>query len=109
VISNSNGTIRRILERLGLLGLVDVVLDSQEEGVEKPHPAIFERALARCGVAPADAAYVGDLYSIDVLGARRCGLRPVLLDPGGHWGERDCERAPTVLGAVRLLLVNSAG
>lgn len=104
VISNSNGTIRRILERLGLLTLVDVVLDSQEEGVEKPHPAIFERALARCGVAAAEAAYVGDLYSIDVLGARRAGLRAVLLDPGGHWGERDCERAATVLGAVRLLL-----
>jgi putative hydrolase of the HAD superfamily len=108
VISNSNGTIRRILERLGLLPLVDVVLDSQEEGVEKPHPAIFERALARAGVGPHEAAYVGDLYSIDVLGARRCGLRPVLLDPGGHWGERDCERAATVLGAVRLLVPSAS-
>ena len=104
VISNSNGTIRRILERLGLLELVDFALDSQEEGVEKPQPAIFERALARAGVVAAEAAYVGDLYSIDVLGARRVGLRAVLLDPGGCWGGRDCPTAPSVLGAVKGLL-----
>jgi FMN phosphatase YigB (HAD superfamily) len=100
VISNSNGMITRIQ----LLPLVDFALDSSEEGVEKPQPAIFERALARAGVVAAEAADVGDLYSIDVLGARRVGLRAVLLDPGGCWGGRDCPTAPSVLGAVRGLL-----
>jgi putative hydrolase of the HAD superfamily len=104
VISNSNGTIRQILERLGLLKLVDFALDSKEEGVEKPQPAIFERALARAGVGAAEAAYVGDLYSIDILGARRVGMTGVLLDPGGCWGRRDCDTAPTVLDAVERLL-----
>jgi len=104
VISNSNGTIKRILTRLELLPLVDFALDSSEEGVEKPQPAIFERALARAGVIAAEAAYVGDLYSIDVLGARRVGLRAVLLDPGGCWGGRDCPTAGSVLGAVKGLL-----
>jgi len=104
VISNSNGSIKRILTRLGLLPLVDFALDSSEEGVEKPQPAIFERALARAGVVAAEAAYVGDLYSIDVLGARRVGLRAVLLDPGGCWGGRDCPTEPSVLGAVKRLL-----
>jgi putative hydrolase of the HAD superfamily len=104
VISNSNGTIKRILTRLALLPLVDFALDSSEEGVEKPQPAIFERALARAGVIAAEAAYVGDLYSIDVLGARRAGLRAVLLDPGGCWGGRDCPTAGSVLGAVKRLL-----
>jgi putative hydrolase of the HAD superfamily len=104
VISNSNGMIKRILAGLDLLRLVDVVLDSQEEGVEKPQREIFERALARAGVAAAEAAYVGDLYSIDVLGARRAGLGGVLLDPGGCWGPRDCPTAATVLDAVKRLL-----
>ena len=104
VISNSNGMIRRILERLDLLPLVDFALDSQEEGVEKPQPAIFERALARAGVTAGEAAYVGDLYSIDVLGARRVGMTGVLLDPGRCWGARDCPCAPTVLDAVKRLL-----
>jgi putative hydrolase of the HAD superfamily len=104
VISNSNGTIKRILASLDLLSRVDLVLDSGEEGVEKPHPAIFERALARAGVSPDEAAYIGDLYSIDVLGARRAGLVGVLLDPGGCWEERDCLTARSVLGAVTRLL-----
>jgi putative hydrolase of the HAD superfamily len=104
VISNSNGTIKQILAQLDLLRLVDFVLDSQEEGVEKPHPEIFARGLARAGVSAADAAYVGDLYSIGVLGARRVGLRAVLLDPGACWERRDCPTAATVLDAVKGLL-----
>ena len=104
VVSNSNGTIRGILERLGLAQHVDFVLDSSEEGVEKPDPRFFRRALARAGVTADDAAYIGDFYSIDVLGARRAGIRAVLMDPGGCWGTRDCPAAPSVLEAVRLLL-----
>jgi putative hydrolase of the HAD superfamily len=104
VISNSNGTIKEILARLELLPLLDFALDSSEEGVEKPAPAIFERALARAGVTAAEAAYVGDLYSIDVRGARRAGLEAVLLDPGGCWGARDCPTVATVLDAVERLL-----
>jgi putative hydrolase of the HAD superfamily len=103
VISNSNGTIRSLLEGLGLLGFLDVVLDSGEEGVEKPNPEIFRRALARTGVAAAEAVYIGDLYAIDVAGARGAGVQAVLLDPGGHCGERDCVKAKTVLEAVRLI------
>ena len=103
VISNSNGTIRSLLEGLGLLPLLDVVLDSGEEGVEKPNPEIFRRALARTGVAANEAVYIGDLHAIDVLGARGAGVRGILLDPGGHWGERECAKAGTVLEAVRLI------
>lgn len=104
VISNSNGSVRSILSSLGLTGDLDFVLDSGEVGVEKPDPRIFELALTRAGVAAAEAAYVGDLYSIDVRGARAAGIRAILLDPAGHWGARDCDMAPDVLGAARLAL-----
>ena len=104
VISNSNGTIRALMTRLGLIDRLDFVIDSGEEGVEKPDPRIFEIALARAGVKPEETAYIGDLYSIDVRGARRAGLRPVLLDPGRCWGPRDCDVSPTVLDAVTFLL-----
>jgi putative hydrolase of the HAD superfamily len=106
VVSNSNGTIRRILEELDLARRLDFILDSREEGLEKPDPRFFALALARAGVAPEEAAYVGDLYSVDVLGARRAGIRAVLMDPGRCWGDRDCPAAPTVLDAVRLLLAS---
>ena len=104
VISNSNGTIRSLMTRLGLIDRLDFVIDSGEEGVEKPDPRIFQIALARAGVTPDETAYIGDLYSIDVRGARRAGLRPVLLDPGRCWGPRDCDAAPGVLDAVTFLL-----
>jgi len=105
VISNSNGTIRSLMERLGLIDKLDFVIDSGEEGVEKPDPRIFEIALARAGTKPEQTAYIGDLYSIDVRGARGAGIRPVLLDPGRCWGPRDCDTAVSVLDAVRSLLL----
>ena len=104
VISNSNGSVRSILQALGLASHLDFVLDSFEVGVEKPDPRIFALAIERARVIPAEAIYVGDLYTVDVRGARATGMDAILLDPGGHWGERDCERAPDVVSAVRLIL-----
>ena len=104
VISNSNGTIAAILEGFGLRRHLDFVIDSSEVGVEKPDPRIFQIALERAGVEPAQAAYVGDLYSIDVVGARAAGLRAILMDPGACWGERDCPLARTALDAVKQVL-----
>ena len=107
VISNSDGTIRALVAQLGLADRLDFVIDSSEEGVEKPDPRIFEIALARAVVEAHEAAYIGDLYSIDVVGARRVGLRAVLLDPGLCWAECDCDTGRSVLDAVRLVLRRS--
>jgi putative hydrolase of the HAD superfamily len=93
VISNSNGTIADILATLGLARHLDFVIDSSRVGVEKPDPRIFRIALDRAGLNPGQAAYIGDLYSIDVLGARAAGLRAVLMDPGHCWPPRDCPTA----------------
>jgi putative hydrolase of the HAD superfamily len=62
-------------------------------GVEKPDPRIFRLGLRAAGVGAAEAVYVGDLYSVDVLGARTAGLDGVLLDPHGFWAPRDCRLA----------------
>jgi putative hydrolase of the HAD superfamily len=104
VISNSNGTIGDILDMLGLGRHLDFVIDSSKVGVEKPDPRIFHLALERARLRPEHAAYVGDLYSIDVLGARAAGLHAVLMDPGACWPPRDCPTATSALDAVRLLL-----
>jgi len=103
-ISNSNGSALSMLTAVGLGPWLEFVIDSGEVGVEKPNPRIFELALERAGVAASDAAYIGDFYSIDVRGAGAAGLKPVLLDPGGFWGVRDCAMAPDLLSAVRLLV-----
>jgi putative hydrolase of the HAD superfamily len=103
-ISNSNGSVRSVLDAVGVAAHLDFVLDSGEVGVEKPDRRIFELALARAGIAAAEAAYIGDFYTIDARGAGAAGLRAVLLDPGGFWGARDCAMAPDLLSAVRLVV-----
>jgi len=104
VISNSNGTVRGTLELHGLGAHIDFIIDSSEVGVEKPDPRIFALGLARAGVEASEAVYVGDLYSVDVLGARTAGLAAVLIDPRGYWGVRDCPRARDADHAVEILL-----
>ena len=101
VISNSNGTVADILAHLGLAEHLEFVIDSSRVGVEKPDPRIFHIALEQAGLKPDEAVYVGDLYSIDVVGARAAGMRAILMDPGACWGERDCQLARTALDAVR--------
>lgn len=92
VVSNSNGTLRRLLDRLGLASAFEVILDSEVEGVEKPDPRIFRLALERLGEEAGTAVHVGDIYHVDVTGARAAGVRPVLLDEAGLYPDADCPR-----------------
>jgi putative hydrolase of the HAD superfamily len=90
VVSNSDGTAEAGIKALGLRDFFDLVIDSAVVGYEKPDKRIFQVALEAVGVEASRAIYIGDLYSVDVLGARAAGIHPVLLDPHGDWGEVDC-------------------
>jgi HAD superfamily hydrolase (TIGR01509 family) len=92
VVSNANGKLRAVFDRLALAGCVDCLLDSHEEGFEKPDPRFFEVALARSGAEREKTIHVGDIYQVDVVGARAAGLRGVLLDAAGLYPEADCPR-----------------
>jgi HAD superfamily hydrolase (TIGR01509 family) len=92
VVSNANGTLCAHLERLGLARWFDCVLDSFEVGVEKPDPRLFEVALERSGARRDTTIHVGDLYHVDVIGARAAGLRAVLLDKADLYVDADCQR-----------------
>jgi HAD superfamily hydrolase (TIGR01549 family) len=96
VVSNANGTLRAHLDRLGLTSRFDVVLDSADEGVEKPHPRFFEIALERSGARRDTTIHVGDLYYVDVMGARSAGLRGVLLDEANLRPGADCPRVQSL-------------
>lgn len=87
MISNSEGAIEALLERVGLRGWFEVVLDSGLEGVSKPDPEIFLRAVDRMGVSPHQAVYVGDVPAVDVEGARGAGLGAILIDAYDHYPE----------------------
>ena len=100
VASNANGTVRAKLTRLGLAGWFDLVIDSQELGVEKPDPALFAFALERLGVPAEATVHVGDFFHIDVMGARAAGLHAWLLDSAGLYADHDCPRFPTLTAVV---------
>jgi HAD superfamily hydrolase (TIGR01549 family) len=92
VVSNANGRLHAMLERMGLARFFDLVLDSHLEGVEKPDPRLFALALERTGAAPETTLHVGDFYWIDVRGARAASVHAVLLDPADLYPEADCPR-----------------
>ena len=104
VVSNSDGRAEEALVALNLRHHFELVVDSQLVGVEKPDPRIFAVALDRMGLAPSEALYVGDLYEVDVVGARRAGLDVILVDPRGRHRGRDVRTAPTIAGVAALLL-----
>jgi putative hydrolase of the HAD superfamily len=92
VVSNADGRAAAVLEAAGLASGFDAILDSHLEGVEKPDAEIFHRALARLGARPERAVFVGDIVSIDIVGARGAGLRPILIDPAAAYGDVEVER-----------------
>jgi putative hydrolase of the HAD superfamily len=103
VVSNSNGTLHRALARLGVAPFIDVILDSALEGIEKPDPRFFELALSRSGAQAATTVHVGDLYHVDVIGARAAGLSAILVDEGGLRPDADCPRIQNVAALPELL------
>ena len=81
VISNANGTVEKMLEKLELRHFFGHVLDSGNVGVEKPDPEIFRRAMTLEKTKPHRSLYVGDMYHIDGVGAKNAGMHFALYDP----------------------------
>jgi putative hydrolase of the HAD superfamily len=97
VVSNANGRLHHLFERIGLLDAFDYVFDSHHEGVEKPDPRYFEIALARSGAAAERTVHVGDLYHVDVVGARAAGIMAVLFDVADLYPDADCRRVRSLM------------
>jgi len=90
VVSNSTSeaAVRRILDRVGILDYFDPVVSSGTEGVEKPDPEIFRRAVRRSAVRPEEAMFVGNLARTDAKAAQAAGLFGIWLNREGFgYGE----------------------
>jgi HAD superfamily hydrolase (TIGR01549 family) len=103
IASNANGALHRLFDRLELTPYFDAICDSCVEGVEKPDRRFFEIVLERAGGSPESAIHVGDLYHVDVAGARNTGLRPILIDPHDIYAGYDVERVKTLADVVDLV------
>jgi len=96
VISNSDGKIAALLERCQIADCFLNITDSGLVGHEKPHPAIFQAALRTMDVAPEESLYVGDLYSVDYLGATGVGMPAMLFDVCGAYRQMNLPRVESL-------------
>src|SRR5207253_9953792 len=103
VVSNANGTLHRLFDRLGLAPMFDVILDSEVERLEKPDRRFFELALSRSESDPPTTVHVGDFYNIDVTGARHAGLQAILVDEADLHNDADCTRIRSIAELPQLL------
>jgi len=102
LITNSHRCLASFQRHFELEGLFSVTLSSLEHGYMKPDPSIFEAALKALDLEPAEAIMVGDSVSHDVEGARRLGMRAVLLSrsPGAR---ASCPPDVPVIDSLRQL------
>jgi HAD superfamily hydrolase (TIGR01549 family) len=103
IASNANGVLQRMFDRVGLTPYFHAICDSHVEGVEKPDPRFFQIVLERAGGRPETAMHVGDLYHVDVLGARSAGIEAVLLDPHRLYTGFDTPRVASLGEVVTLV------
>jgi putative hydrolase of the HAD superfamily len=103
VVSNADGMMAQRLRELEILQVgpgagvrVECVIDSGDVGVMKPDPAIFRIALEAMGAGADDTWFVGDMPAFDVVGARRAGLRPWVLDPLGLHADQGYDTAESL-------------
>ncbi len=96
VISNADGKIADVLARCGIADCFESITDSGIVGKEKPHPAIFEAALQSLRVPAQQSLYIGDIYSVDYVGATSVGMRAVLFDVAGAYKDRGVPRVESL-------------
>ena len=92
VISNADGHIQDVLRRCGIADCFGTITDSGLVGYEKPRPEIFHQAMASMHAAPQESLYVGDVYSVDYVGATGAGMQAVLMDVPGAYRDKGLPR-----------------
>ncbi len=110
IVSNADGMMAQRLAAFEIcqvgrgMGVpVELVVDSGNVGVMKPDPRIFHAALDLLGLDAEATWYVGDMPAIDVVGARRAGLRPFLMDPLGLHHDADYDRTTTLASLAEVI------
>jgi putative hydrolase of the HAD superfamily len=103
VISNADGRIEDVLRRCGIADCFRTITDSGLVGYEKPHREIFRVALRSMNAVPEESLYVGDVYSIDYLGATSAGMQAMLMDVPGAYRDRGVPRVEDLNGLRRAI------
>ena len=82
ILANQAPGVSERLREWGILNFFDVVLSSAEEGIAKPDPEIFERALQRAGCSAEQVVMVGDRLDNDIAPAKALGMKTIWVRQG---------------------------
>ncbi len=96
IISNADGKIEQVLSRCGIASCFESITDSGIIGIEKPRREIFETALEAMKTRAEDSLYLGDVYSVDYVGACDAGMQAVLFDLAGAYRDREVPRVESL-------------
>ena len=96
VISNSDGKIEKVLSRCGIGDCFESITDSGNVGTEKPRREIFEAALKTMNAGADESLYIGDVYSVDYVGAQGAGMQAVMLDVASAYRDREVPRVESL-------------
>jgi putative hydrolase of the HAD superfamily len=69
--------------RLRIHDFLDEIIISEEVGIRKPNPKLFEIPLHRFGIQPQQCVYIGDNYERDIIPCLELGIHTVLIHRGG--------------------------
>ncbi len=70
---------QRKMVNSGIFDFFQTITTSEEAGVKKPHPQIFEKALQKSGALPQKSVMIGDNLEADIVGASQFGLHAIYL------------------------------
>ncbi len=97
--------IRKFLEKEGVAEYFDLMLFSDEIGIRKPNPKIFQIAAKNLNVKPHEVVHVGDNLKSDVWGAKNAGLKAIYLSTETG-RDKIAESDPTSLVSISRKLGN---
>lgn len=104
LISNFTENLKKILVEAQLDSLFERIYCSATEGIRKPNPAIFLRALEQLGVPPQEAAMVGDSLTNDIMPAKELGITTLWIRGDRVFGKGDEAAADHVVQDVEQAL-----
>jgi putative hydrolase of the HAD superfamily len=105
IISNGRGEFQmRAISGLGVTDYFDVILISEIEGMRKPQPEIFDRAISRLGSSAQTSVFVGDNPEADITGAKNAGMRTIW-KRSAHWvAAKDADATIDELSEITAIL-----
>jgi len=97
VVSNFYGNLEKICENIGFDKYMDIMIDSETAGIEKPHPGIFSLALQKLSVKPEDTFVVGDSYERDIVPPKILGCKTIWLKNKSFKESKDTDSADYIV------------